>query len=273
MKYIKTSSTILESKQLRYKSINDMFDWLETLPNNWVFIDTETTGLGGARNQQLTQISGIVVDKNFKELSIFDEKIELTDEIKTRMSNDVEFPKGLKVDGKLQKNPWGTDKILKFNHYTDGDYEYKDEKETVEQFFKWLEDYTPYTLVAQNASFDMAMLSGRYGNNITSKVLDTKIIIQLYYLPLLQVLAETNEEYKTKVDNIGFSSRDNGLISSSMSKIGPSLDIDMSNYHDALTDCRITVEMMQGIFNLLKEHSDVDISKYQIERIKTSRNG
>lgn len=25
--------------------VNDMFDWLETLPYNWVFVDTETTGL------------------------------------------------------------------------------------------------------------------------------------------------------------------------------------------------------------------------------------
>jgi hypothetical protein len=45
----------------------------------------------------------------------------------------------------------------------------------------------------------------------------------------------------------------------------------MNGYHDALTDCRITIEMYQKIINLLTKHQSLDISKYQIERIKTIR--
>ena len=42
----------------------------------------------------------------------------------------------------------------------------------------------------------------------------------------------------------------------------------MSGYHDALTDCRITVQMYQKIADFLKQHQEVDIMKYQLERIK-----
>jgi hypothetical protein len=117
----------------------------------------------------------------------------------------------------------------------------------------------------------MAMLSGRYGHKITSEVFDTKMLIQLYFLPLLQTLAETDSKYKEMIDFIGTSTRDNGLISSSMSKIGPVLGVNMMGYHDAITDCRITIQMYQKIIEMLKQNQDVDIMKYQIERIKTLR--
>ena len=70
------------------------------------------------------------------------------------------------------------------------------------------------------------------------------------------------------INFIGKSERDGGLISSSMSKVGPALGINMSGYHDALTDCRITIQMYQKIADFLKQHQEVDIMKYQLERIK-----
>ena len=94
------------------------------------------------------------------------------------------------------------------------------------------------------------------------------MLIQLYYLPLLQALAETDPKYKEMIDFIGKSERDGGLISSSMSKVGPALGINMTNYHDALTDVKITIEMYKKIINFLQNHKNVDIMKYQLERIK-----
>ena len=142
------------------------------------------------------------------------------------------------------------------------------EQEILDQFFNWIGSYEPCLYVAQNASFDMAMLSGRYGHKIKNEVFDTKMLIQLYYLPLLQTLAETDSKYQEMINFIGKSERDGGLISSSMSKVGPALGINMSGYHDALTDCRITIQMYQKIADFLKQHQEVDIMKYQLERIK-----
>jgi DNA polymerase III epsilon subunit-like protein len=135
-----------------------------------------------------------------------------------------------------------------------------------------LKKYNKPVLVIQNAEFDMRYLNTR--NPIVkfnNEVLDTKQIIQLFYLPLLQKLSESEEWAHEMVTKIGTSDRDSGLISSSMSKIGPALKIDMNGYHDALTDCRITTEMLQKIISFLKKYQDLDITKYQAERIKTKR--
>jgi len=117
----------------------------------------------------------------------------------------------------------------------------------------------------------MKMLGGRYGNKVKNEVFDTKELIQFYFLPLIQKLSETDEYYKKMVDFIGLSDRDGGIISSSMSKIGPALKVNMSGYHDALTDCRLMKEMTERIIDILKDNKEVDIKKYQIERIKTKR--
>lgn len=244
-----------------YKTIPEILDWLKLkskLPFVWV--DVETTGLLGPKHEQLTQVSALATNydfnsNSFDEIGSFDEKIKLTSEIKTRYNQP---------DG-------GNRRILSFNHYGSGGYKYKEERQIVDEFFDWMTDFSPCLLIAQNAGFDMKMLSGRYGHKINNEVLDTKMLIQLYFLPLLQKLSETNPKYKQMVDYIGTSTRDNGLISSSMSKVGPALGINMSGYHDAITDCRITIQMYQKIVDLLNKHKNVDISKYQTERIKSIR--
>lgn len=97
------------------------------------------------------------------------------------------------------------------------------------------------------------------------------MLIQLYYIPALQKLAETDEAAADKIRQIGVSGRDNGLISSSLSKIGPALGINMTGYHDALTDCRLAWQMYEGIVAFLKENIELDITTYQVERIKSIR--
>jgi DNA polymerase III epsilon subunit-like protein len=248
----------LNENKMWYKTIPQILEWLESKSKmTWLWIDTETTGLGGPKQQQLTQVSALATDYSFQsntfnELGLFDEKIKLTDETKSKFSTPEDRTK------------W----VLGFNHYGSGKYKYKNEQEILDKFFDWTGNYEPCLFIAQNAGFDMAMLAGRYGHKINNEVFDTKMLIQLYYLPLLQKLAETDSKYKDMIDFIGTSPRDGGLISSSMSKVGPALGINMTNYHDALTDCRITIQMYQKMVDFLKQHQEVDIMKYQTERIK-----
>jgi len=255
-------------KILRYEQINENKMWYKTIPEilnwlqskskmPWIWLDTETTGLGGPTKQQLTQVSALATDydflsNTFNETGKFDEKIRLTDVTKSKFKEPED------------KTKW----VLGFNHYGTGVYKYKNEEEILNKFFEWIGNYEPCLFIAQNAGFDMSMLSGRYGHKIKNEVLDTKMLIQLYYLPLLQKLAETDPKYKELVNFIGTSTRDNGLISSSMAKIGPALGINMSGYHDALTDCMITIQMYQKIVDFLNQHKEVDIMKYQTDRIK-----
>jgi len=71
---------------------------------------------------------------------------------------------------------------------------------------------------------------------------------------------------------IGTSERDNGLISSSMGKVGPAMEIDMGDYHDALSDCKYTIKILENMIKLLKDNRDLDISKYHNERVSKIRN-
>lgn len=252
---------MINENKMWYKTIPEILNWLESKSEmNWLFVDVETTGLLGPKKDQVTQVSGIVVQYNysantFNELDTYDQKIKLNTDIKSRYNTSGDTSR----------------RILSFNHYGSGQYKYKNENEVITDFFGWLDNYSPLLLVAQNAGFDMGMLSVRSGIKIDYEVFDTKMLIQLYYLPLIQKLAETDVKYKELINFIGTSDRDNGLISSSLSKIGPALGLNMSGYHDALTDCRLTINMYLRIVDFLKKNKSVDIMKYQTERIKSIR--
>lgn len=242
------------------KSIQEILTWIDIKSKKyWILLDTETTGLSSDPYEiQLTQISCLVVkydfnSNTFKEIEHFNKKLNLTNNTK-----------------EIMKGKSRIEDVLKFNHYREDGVEYHDEQNTIVEFFEFLKKYENPVLVIQNAEFDMKYLNIR--NPIVkfdNEVIDTKQLIQLFYLPCIQKLSETEQEYKDLVTKIGTSGRDSGLISSSMSKIGPALGINMSGYHDALTDCRIMYQMFQGIIDFLKKNKSVDIKKYQSDRIKT----
>jgi DNA polymerase III epsilon subunit-like protein len=263
MKYLKSFGTLVKEHKFWGKSIPEILNWFKDKSDKyWIFLDTETTGLPSDPHEvQLTQVSCIVAKYNFEsntfeEVDTYNKKLKLTQKTLDQMKTPE------------SKIKW----VLSFNHYGQSGVEYHDESETLKDFFEFLSQFDNPLLVIQNAIFDMRYLNTR--NSIVkfdNEVLDTKQILQLFYLPALQKLAETEDEYKNLIQKIGTSSRDNGLISSSLGKIGPALGINMSGYHDALTDCRLALQMFQKVVDFLKDHQDLDITKYQAERINTIR--
>lgn len=253
----------IKEHKLWGKDNEQFLEWLKDKSRKYfVIIDTETTGLRSDPYEiQLTQVSCLVIKYNFEqntfsEIDSFDKKIKLTPETISLMNNPTTRIK----------------KVLSFNHYDNPGIEYHEEGSVLEEFFEMISKYDNPILVIQNAEFDMTFLNTR--NPIVkfdNEVIDTKQVAQLFYLPTLQKLAETDEKARLMVNKIGTSDRDNGLISSSLSKIGPALNIDMTNYHDALTDCRLALKMFQGMVEFLKQNKNVDIRKYQGERIMTKK--
>lgn len=245
------------------KSIEEFLKWLQDKSEKYfILIDVESTGLHSDPYEvQLTQISCIVIKYDFnkntyEEIDTFNKKLKLSDNSLNLMRNPDNIIK----------------KVLSFNRYGEIGVKFHDEKETIEDFYNFIEPYDNPIFVIQNAEFDMRFLNTRNPNiRFKNEVIDTKQVAQLFYLPLLQKLAETKPEFKEAIQKIGTSSRDNGLISSSLSKIGPALGINMTGYHDALVDCRLMAQMFTKMIDFLKKNQSVDIMKYQAERIKTIR--
>lgn len=242
--------------------IKDFISYIESVSNKkFIFIDTETTGLRNNKYEvQLTQISALVTEYNlnkneFSELDFFNEKIKLTDKTKF-----------------LKKDNETINKVLSFNHYGSKNIKYTEEYKILNNFYNFLENHKPSVWVIQNAEFDMYFLNTRQRNfKFKEIIIDTKDVAQMFFLPLIETLALENIEYKKMIEDIGVSSRDNGLISSSLSKIGPALGINMSGYHDSLTDCRLTIQMLEKMIELLKKNKEVNIRSFQEKRIKTKR--
>ncbi|MFW6243331.1 MAG: hypothetical protein ACOC2W_04160, partial [bacterium] len=197
MNIVKFSNFLLEHK-LWYKTIPQFLIWLEEKSNmmDFVFTDTETTGLGGPKKVQLTQVSAISTEynldkNNFIEKSSFNEKIKLTDETKKSKLKDSNI-----------------NKVLKFNRYGSGEFKYKKEDTVLKMYFDWLGGQRNPLLVIQNAEFDMNMINNRTDIRFNNEVFDTKQLIQLYFIPLIQKLAETDNNYKNMISGIGTSTRD-----------------------------------------------------------------
>lgn len=273
MKVFNLTEFLNEGIENKFLTISEFLEYVKSLSNNWVFTDTETSGLGGAKKQQLTQIGALETTfdyPNFIEKSSFNEKIKLNDQTKKNM-NDPNFSKKKFMWGKEKITPTPVKKVLSFTRYGSWEGEYKNEQEVLNLFFKWLEQLNNPILVLQNAKFDMNMFGGRSGVKLPYKVLDTKIFIQYFYIPTLQKLAERDKKYQKVIDDIGTSSRDGGLVSSSMGRIAPTLGVSTKGYHDALVDCRMTYNMTTEMFKFLEEHQDLDIKKYQHERFNVEK--
>lgn len=256
---LKFNNYILEHK-LWGKSIEEFLLWIDNMSRyQWCLIDTETTGLRESPYEvQLTQVSCIISDYNylsnsFNDIKTFNKKIKLTDTTKELMNTNSRI-----------KN------VLSFNHYG-SKVDFFNENDVLNDFNTFISDYKDSVFVIQNAEFDMTFLNTRSNLKFKNRVIDTKQVLQLFYLPLIQKLSETDNYYKDLVYKIGVSDRDNGLISSSLSKIGPAMGINMSGYHDALTDIKLMQEMFVNIIKVLKDNKNVDIKKYQSERINKIR--
>jgi DNA polymerase III epsilon subunit-like protein len=244
------------------KSISDFLEWIDSKSDkHWIFFDSETTGLPSDPYEiQLTQVSCTVTkydprSNKFTEIEAYNRKLKLTQKTLDTIKSGKSRIKS----------------ILSFNRYGQSGIEFHDERETLSDFSQFIEKWDNPILVIQNAEFDMRFLNTRGSVKFKNEVIDTKQVLQLFYLPLIQKLAESDESYRELIQKIGTSSRDGGLISSSMGKIGPALGINMSGYHDALTDCRLAMEMFRRVVDTLKLNMGVDISKYQGERINKIR--
>jgi len=270
--YIRTRF-LLENK-LSGRTIEGILDLLDGYASNtWVFFDTETTGMH-PDSAQLTEIGAIAIDPNTWDseatvLDQFNEKIKLTDET-NRLLNDPEseerqaWEKGNQGARNPLKDPQA---VLSMTRYGEQGRDYGDEQEILDQFSDWIQEFPNPLLIAQNASFDLKFLSVRSSGSLPKyPVLDTMQLMQYYLVPLLKTQAKAEEgdpEAQELLDKLYVKKGNWGYHSTSMGVVSKAYGISIDDWHNALADVKMMMEMYRSVVDTIRKGMDTDISKEQ----------
>ena len=263
---------VLRENKLSGRTIEGVLDLLDGYSDNtWIFFDTETTGLH-PDSAQLTEIGAIAIDpKDWKAtsqvLGEFNEKIKLTDATE-RLLNDPEseerkaWEKANQGARRPLKDPQA---VLSMTRYGEQGRDYGDEQEILDEFFEFVESFPNPLMIAQNASFDLKMLSVRSGGKLPRyPVLDTRQLMDLYLLPLLRTQTQAEEgdaESQDLLDKLYVNKGNWGYHSVSMGVVSKAYGISVDDWHNALADVKMMMEMYRKIVQTIQRGMEVDISK------------
>lgn len=216
----------------------------------WVFFDTETTGLE-PRTSQLTEIAAIAVDADFTKggsqaIGQFHQKCALTPETEI-----------------LRKQPAAAgdksvEDILQMNQYfTDNGSATVSEEQAINNFVSFLNGLNSkkeVLLLAHNAKFDRKFISVRSKKynipDINYKTFDTLELAHTFYYPLLLVADKEGIIQKLSPK---------GKVSFTLGNITKALNIDNKNWHSALADTKMLVDMTKEVLIRLEKEKVLDV--------------
>jgi DNA polymerase III epsilon subunit-like protein len=251
-------------------SIEQLFAKLKAFGDNtWVFFDTETTGFE-PKTAQLTEIAAVAAypnnwqfDEVEAEKGLFYDKIKLTPETLAgfKASDDpkAKFPLeltryGIPSDEYREKYPKGM----------------PDEVDVIKEFLTYIETQPSPVLVAQNAEFDINFIQTRanfydLGANLRNyPIFDTMMLIKLWHNSLIKTLADQGDERAQIIlQALTMTGKFGDYVTASMGPVSKAYEISTDEWHNALADVKMMMEMTKVIFMALQAASDVDISKYQ----------
>jgi DNA polymerase III epsilon subunit-like protein len=265
---------ILTENKLSGRTIDGILNLLgEYADNTWIFFDTETTGMH-PDSAQLTEIGAIAVDPNTWEsdatvLGQFNEKIKFTDKTRRLMSDPEseerkEWEKKNLASNRPLKDPQA---VLAMTRYGEKGRSYGDEQEVLDQFFEFVDGFSNPLLVAQNAAFDLKFLNVRSGGKLKRyPVLDTRQLMQYYLVPLLktQIKAEKGDPTAQELlDKLYIRKGNWGYHSVSMGVVSKAYGISIDDWHNALADVKMMMEMYKKVVQTIRTGMGIDISKEQ----------
>jgi len=270
---------ILIEGQLSGQTISGLLNLLDGYSNNtWVFFDTETTGLHPS-SAQITEVAAIAVDpKNWTStsqvLGKFNEKIKFTPETNRLMNEpeSVERQAWEKKQAKSKRPLSRPQDVLSMTRYGEKGRSYGDEQEILDRFFEFVNSFSNPLLVAQNASFDLQFLSVRSGGKLKRyPVLDTMQVMQEYLVPLLKTQTSAEEgdhEAQKLLDKLYVNKGNWGYYSVSMGVVSKAYGISVDDWHNALADVKMMMEMYKSAVQTIRRGMGVDIRKHQAKAIK-----
>jgi DNA polymerase III epsilon subunit-like protein len=267
--YLLTESYILDADFFD-SSIEQLFEKLKDFGDNtWIFFDTETTGFK-PESAQLTEIGAISAmpdNWQFSEVDakqgLFYDKIKLNPET----ISGFEASEDPKAKFPLELTRYGMPSDEYKEKYPKG---MPSEEDVIRQFVGYLQSQQNPVLVAQNAKFDVNFVQKRadlYNIPVNMKeypIFDTMMLIKLWHNSLIKTLADKGDERaQTILQALTLTGKFGDYTSSSMGPVSKAYEISTDEWHNALADVKMMMEMTRVIFMALQESSDVDISKYQ----------
>jgi DNA polymerase III epsilon subunit-like protein len=249
------------NETIKWFSSEELLTWLEERRDmRFIALDTETTGLRGPKEEQLTQIAAVAFSFDydtltFTELGQYNEKIKLSPEIIAQKD----------LPGSRVKE------VLKLTRYGVGGGRFVDEQAALNNLQNFVDGYEPAVLLIQNAKFDMKMINIRKAvGGLGNEIFDTMTFWGYFLLPTLQSLAQTDPEAKKILDIIG-SSKSGKLPTSSLPNVAKGLGTNPEGAHDALFDCRYMVKTLEKGLEIIKNNMGVDRKEFLRPRISTER--
>jgi DNA polymerase III epsilon subunit-like protein len=268
-KYVLKEAYILDDDFFE-SSIEQLFEKLKDFGDNtWVFFDTETTGFK-PESAQLTEIAAVAAyPKNWQfeeveaEKGLFYDKIKLNPETVAgfEASDDpkAKFP--------LELTRYGMPRDEYKKKYPKG---MPNEIDVIKEFLAYVEGQPNVVLVAQNAEFDINFIQTRAAfynldaNLRSYPIFDTMMLIKLWHNSLIKTLADAGDERaQTILQALTMTGKFGDYVTSSMGPVSKAYEISTDEWHNALADVKMMMEMTKVIFMALQEASGVDISKYQ----------
>lgn len=263
MNQLKWNKFLSEIKGTSYigKKPTEVLSMLDELGSRvWIFFDTETTGLR-AKREQLTEIAAIAVIPNdwlekAEIMDTFHVKISLTDDLKARL-NDLssiqrkDWEKRNKRSRKPLKEPQD---IFKKTQYGDKNMKPIEQQQALLEFREFLAGFNEPVLVAQNATFDMGFINTLSKEKLPRyKVIDTLQLLDHQIHPVLDVLSLGRfEPFDVRIQK-----RANDILkiiksSSSLGKVASGYGFNIENWHRAIDDVKMLMDVYKKIVDTLK---------------------
>lgn len=271
-------------------SVDQMFEEMEKFKGNtWIFFDTETTGLKHD-SAQITEIAAIAVNPHgFREksdiLGTFNMKSNFTEETLDIIQQQREMPDEEKEEMKRKRRMSISDILSMTRHgvkSSEFDKSYKtDEMNLIEGFLDFVESYPNPMLVIQNADFDVPFTAGRYekyeGDTrriLKLPVLDTKVIIQMFLIPTLKELAgppNDDKEAQELLKKLYVQRGQGGYHSASQGVVSQAYGISAEEWHSAIADVKMMMEMLRKVTESLEGGRGLDIERHRASKRSQQR--
>jgi DNA polymerase III alpha subunit (gram-positive type) len=262
-----TEAVKIKGKSYIGKKPEEVLDMLDKLGDKiWIFFDTETTGLK-AKNEQLLEIAAIAVDPNdwlskAEIMDTFHVKIKLTSDLKARLSdlNSEQRKEWEKRNLKSSKPLKQPQDVLAMTKYGEPGLQTIDQDLALAQFREFITGFKDPVLVAQNATFDMSFINTLSNQPLPkTKVIDTLQLLNHQVSPVLKTIASGDfEPFNEKVQKRAKEILSVLKGSSSLGKVSTAYGISAENWHSALADTKMLMDVYKKIVDTLRYASELE---------------